>query len=144
MILIHFQQYFLPKDYLDTDLANFVDFLGGVPSAPVFMLIMGVGFVYTKKSTPKIFMNRGLMLIFTGYLLNFVRGFIPSIIQWLHTGYQQYLISAVNQLLYVDILQFAGLAMITFGIFKYFKLNNYAITFIGVIFSIPYVDFLSH
>ena len=49
MILIHFQQYFLPKDYLETNLGVIVDFLGGVPSAPVFMLIMGAGFVIRKR-----------------------------------------------------------------------------------------------
>lgn len=136
MILIHFQQFFLPVDFMETGWALTVDFLGGVPAAPVFMVIMGIGFVYTRNGSPQVFFRRGMMLILSGYLLNLMRGFLPALILWQRTGYENYLFNGVKQLLYIDILQFAGLAMITFGCFRYWKLSNRSIAAVGVVLAL--------
>lgn len=127
MIIIHVQLYFASVDTVDTYFADFNDFVGAIPAAPMFMFLLGVGINYTRKNDPKLMVKRGLGLIFTGYLLNFVRGFVPNIIQAYNLSDISYMYISVSELLYVDILHFSGLAMIMFGAFKKFNFKTMAV-----------------
>lgn len=123
--------------------SHLVFFLGGPLAAPVFMFCMGVGMVYTRKQSSKEFLKRGLSLFLIGYLLNFVRDFIPYTIQ----GYMHHDSSlsqtAWDYLLCTDVLPFAGLAYIFMGLFKQSKLKDnrlilfYAICAITNVFLSP-------
>lgn len=80
MILIHVQLYFASKGVMNTYFADFNDFVGDMPAAPMFMFLLGIGINYSKKTTPKSMLKRGMILLLLGYVLSFVRGFIPNII----------------------------------------------------------------
>ena len=136
MIFIHAQLFFANEFVADSYFGVFNDFVGMVPSAPMFMFLLGVGINYTRKNDPKIFFKRGLMLILAGYLLNFLKGFLPSLIQSLTYGDVVYLYEGIYELLYIDILQFSGLAMIMFGFFKKIKANIPTILGFGAGFAL--------
>lgn len=136
MILIHAQLYFATEKVINSWFGRVIDFLGMIPSAPMFMFLLGVGINYTRKNNPKIFYKRGLMLLAGGYVLNFLRGFLPSLINYLIYKDVSYYYGGVAQLMYVDILQFAGLAMILFGILKRVKANYIVVTLCAIGFSL--------
>ncbi len=132
MIIIHFQEYFLQLDYQETSWAMVGDFFGTVPAAPVFMFLMGVGFVYSRRNDPRSFARRGLVLLAGAYLLNVLRGLLPCLIVWWQTGDIEEYHYAWETVFFIDILQFAGLAMLTFALFSYLKLNRWLIALVGL------------
>ncbi|MEE5991308.1 MAG: heparan-alpha-glucosaminide N-acetyltransferase domain-containing protein, partial [Lachnospiraceae bacterium] len=84
MISIHFYEQFGAFDYKrelpDSVFRNMMEFIGGPLAAPVFMFSMGIGMVYTSRSTTKDFIRRGIGLLLAGYSLNFVRQTLPQLI----------------------------------------------------------------
>ena len=133
MILIHTQDYFLNKDLANPVFVLVIDFLGGIPAAPVFMFLMGVGWVYSKRSTPAVLIKRGLKLLVAGYSLSLMRGALPSLLNLVTTGDAFYAMDALQKLLFVDILQFSGLAMICFAGIKKVNLGPRAIAGIALL-----------
>lgn len=104
----------------DTLYRNFVEFFGGPMAAPVFMFCMGIGMIYTRHDSSADFIRRGIKLLLAGYLLNFFRQTIPMLIAMrlgIDTGF-----SLIGGLLNVDILPFAGMAFISIGLMKRFKM----------------------
>lgn len=95
-----------------------VQFLGGIPAAPVFMFLLGVGIVYSKKTRPGLLAKRGAILIASGYILNIFRSFIPAYINALSLNDRPIDVSSIffYNFFFVDILQFAGLAMLFFAV----------------------------
>ena len=95
--------------------AEIIDFMGGPPAAPVFMMVMGFFFLL-KKPAPAVAMKRGLSLLALGYGLNFLRGFLPLTLALDVFGYEPAYFPAMYTRYYmlftVDILIFAGLAFI--------------------------------
>lgn len=130
MVLIHTQEYFLNHDLANPWLEGLVDFLGGIPAAPVFMFLMGVGWVYSRRSTPQVLLKRGLLLLGTGYMLSFARGVMPSLLHFSVLGDGYYLNDALQKFLYVDILQFSGLAILFYSGIKALDLGPRAIGFL--------------
>ena len=55
---------------------NLVRLLG----AQFFMFSMGLGLAYTRSDSPKCCFKRGVILLLTGYLLNFLREILPWMI----------------------------------------------------------------
>jgi uncharacterized membrane protein len=134
MILVHVSGEFLDTSSSSTVFAKVVDFLGTIPAAPVFMFVMGVGFVYSKSQQPLKLFKRGLIVLGSGYVLNAVRGFIPF---YIGTRLQYYSINLdghawYHYLVEVDILQFAGLAMIVVAILKAIRLKEYFYPLIAI------------
>ncbi|MBN2795662.1 MAG: hypothetical protein JXR88_09665 [Clostridia bacterium] len=121
MVLIHVQEYFFNGDALNTSFAGIVDFLGGIPAAPVFMFLMGVGIVYSKKSDPKTLFKRGIKIMVLGYFLNFMRGVLPNLFHAFFLSDSSFLREAAVEFSYVDIFQFSGLALMTFALLSKFK-----------------------
>ena len=77
MVLIHI---FSTYGTIETNVSvvgEIVDFLGGPPTAPVFIFLMGALFILSSKSNYKQKFFRGLGLIALGFVLNVCRGFIP-------------------------------------------------------------------
>lgn len=126
MFLVHcYENYGTPAIQHQGFFSYLVFFLGGPLAAPVFMFCMGIGMVYTSKQTSRHFIHRGIYLFLLGYALNFFRDFIPyTILICLHndTSLKK---EALDYLVCIDILPFAGLAYLFMGLFKWSRLNDY-------------------
>ncbi|MFF2907304.1 heparan-alpha-glucosaminide N-acetyltransferase domain-containing protein [Paenibacillus sp. NPDC057934] len=126
MVLIHVLLEFGNTYATDESIyGKIVQFFGGVPAAPVFMFLLGAGVIYSRKNTPAVLARRGLILLLFAYLLNLLRSVIPSMINGLSAGQtvmEQFPL-LYGDLLYVDILQFAGLAMLYFALALKLKLT---------------------
>ena len=101
--------------------------------AHAFMFAMGVGIVYSRKSSPADLIRRGIRLYVLGFVLNFFRYGIYALIDGLIKG--EFMAETVYALIVQDILHFAGLALIATGLFKRLKLKEKHIFIIGVILS---------
>ena len=95
---------------------------GGFLAAPVFMTSMGVGLAYSNHNEPKKIIIRGAKLVALNYILNLFRS-IYSIIKTFVVG-ENVLEKVCFDLFNGDILLFAGLAMILFGLFKCIKKHS--------------------
>jgi uncharacterized membrane protein len=97
-----------------------VNLFVSILAAPVFMFIMGVLQGFSSGSRTGKNIVRGLMIIGLGYVLNFFRGTLPVIIGlWIGS----ISVSDLDHgpwyfMLDVDILQFAGLALIVLAILR--------------------------
>lgn len=111
---------------------NLVRLLG----AQFFMFSMGLGLAYTRNDSPKSCFRRGIILLLMGYLLNFLREILP----WMVCGSYPMFSSVMTNnkflmLLSGDILQFAGLAFLFFGLVKHFKFSNLTIFLITIVLT---------
>ena len=89
----------------------FLFVLNCIFGAGTFMFCMGVGLAYTAKNTPAEIMKRGLRIFALGYLLN-----LACALSYLLLLRDVELF--VTYFLGLDILQFAGLALLLFGLLK--------------------------
>jgi uncharacterized membrane protein len=102
-----------------TPIGLVLSFLGGPTAAPTFMFLMGASLAFSSRSTFSWLAARGAWLVVLGYLLNLLRGVIPSVIG-LSLGFVTadqiapftpwYLATTV------DIHQMAGLSLIAIAI----------------------------
>lgn len=112
---------------------NLVRLLG----AQFFMFSMGLGLAYSRNNTAACCFRRGLILLLTGYMLNFFREILP----WIVTGSYPMFSSIMTQdkflmLLSCDILQFAGLAFLFFALVKHCQWSNMKIFIITLCITI--------
>ncbi|MFF2528208.1 heparan-alpha-glucosaminide N-acetyltransferase domain-containing protein [Brevibacillus sp. NPDC058079] len=116
----------------DTLLGNLFVLLGTAPAAPVFIFIMGVFAVRSKKSVAEN-MIRGCKIFAFGYVLNVLRFTIPFSLAG-DSGV------AMSHLFMVDIFQLAGLSLIFFSALK--KLAEHAFILpafiLGILLISPY------
>ena len=124
MILVHVQGNYSLITLQKSSFGFIIDILGGILTAPVFMLVLGVGIIFSKKSEPKLLLKKGLIIFCLGYLLNLLREVIPNYLFWKITRDYEYFTYGVESFILVDIFQFAGLALIFFGIMKYFNIKK--------------------
>ena len=134
MITVHVLGEFSNEQVTSSLFGAIVEFLGSPPAAPVFMFLLGAGIVYSKKSTPALLFKRGVIILLGGYILNFLRGTLPSLIAYALEGNNEFLALSVTEFISVDILQFAGLALIYFAIVQKLKLNLKGILITGFVF----------
>ena len=131
MIACHCGIYFLEEGTA----AFFVfDMLGGEFTAPAFMVCMGIGVVFSHHNQPQLLIKRGGRIMIYGYLLNFIRATIPEIIIGFIDPSKQYFGLAISFYM-VDILPFAGLAMILMGIFKKLKVEPVYQLMLGILMA---------
>lgn len=112
MVLVHVQESLGSEAAQETLMGRGVEFLGNIPSAPVFLFLLGAGMAYSRQASLQDQLKRGLALIAAGYALNLVRGSLPEIWRWLATSEPAFLHQALEQFLYVDIFQAAGLSIV--------------------------------
>lgn len=134
MVLVHVQMSFSNEGLEESVFGGIVDFFGGLPAAPVFMFLMGLGFLYSKNKNHLFFVKRGGYILLAGYLLNFLRESLPELVDFFTDGKEESLEGAIEGFINVDILQFAGLAMIFFGLFKWMRLKWWMILYFALIF----------
>ena len=127
MVIVHIvEELGVESAEVSGSFSNFLIYvLAGFTGAGTFMLCMGIGFGYTRHSEAKDFIKRGAITLLLSYVLNFVRAFvhmffcipkldISTFDKWALIGFN---------MLDVDIMQFAGLAMLVFGLFKLAKMK---------------------
>lgn len=132
MIAIHTLEVFANQEVKNSVFGQIIAFLGGPPAAPVFMTLMGFSFIYSSKSELKPKLFRGFKIFLSGYLLNILRGVIPfSLASYLNMDVvKTFPIEKFNEytiLTTVDILQFAGIALMIMSIIQALNINKYLI-----------------
>lgn len=121
---------------LQPNISTFViSFLGGPPGAPVFMFALGVGIVYSRKSSPKNLLPRGIRLIILGLVLNLFRDFLPEYTMYIRTGEASHIYSGIDYLFGIDILPFAGLVFLFFAAAAKLKFKNAHYAIAAVLFA---------
>lgn len=100
-------------------------YLAGFTGAGTFMICMGIGFGYTKHSEAKDFIKRGALILLFSYILNILRSFVYIFIYYptMDAPLFEKLYDIGFEVFNVDIMQFAGLALIVFGLFKLAKMK---------------------
>lgn len=108
--------------------------LGVLFGAGIFVGSMGLGITYCRNQEPESFIKRGFRIFCSGYLLNLLRYTIPfSVLGFLGLmRWKELLWWTIGN----DILQFAGLAFILFGILKKLKCSDRTIFLISLGMSI--------
>lgn len=105
--------------------------------ASTFMVCMGIGFCYTKnKDNPDFFISRGIKTLILAYVLNFLRSIIKIFFVIPIVDGSLFSEEFFIELLNVDIMHFAGMAMIFFGLLLKLKIKPLHIFLIGVGLSI--------
>ena len=111
--------------------------LGRPFAAPVFMFAMGVGMVYSRNQEPAYLMKRGVKLMLLGVVVNVGEYILPHFLAGKLLGKWDIFPIANGLLLFcVDILAFAGMAMILIGVLKKLKLVSWQIVIIAVALSV--------
>lgn len=128
--------------YINSELLNLIFFLTGtVFAAPVFLFLMGVNVNNSQHNAPGYFFKRGLLLIVLGYLLSFLRFFLPIILAQ-HFNFINnpediiYKIKPIYYLLQVDILQLAGLSLVFISFLRKIKVNLKYYVVIALVISL--------
>lgn len=124
MIWVHINESYLSELASNRMYSKVIEFLGSPPAAPIFMLLLGTGIVYSKRSTAIVLFKRGTYLLGLGYILNFLRDFVPCFILSKINNDVSYVIDGWELLWGIDILQFAGLVFIFFALVKKLKIKN--------------------
>ena len=109
MVLGHAFELFTGYLFKKTLLSYIISSLGAPPAAAVFMFLMGVGIVYSKRASAPFLFKRGIMILVLAYGLGLFRDLIPSYISYLVKGDPEILKEGFHEMLGADILQFAGL-----------------------------------
>ncbi|MDF3001810.1 MAG: hypothetical protein K0Q48_1929, partial [Bacillota bacterium] len=137
MITVHCLETFANSSVAEeTAYGIVIEFLGSFTSATVFMILLGVGVIYSKKAEPRLLVKRGLILVGAGYLLNLMRGFLPMLVSWKLSGSDEWLSDMMIELLRIDILQFAGLTFLFFGLAKKMKFKPLAYAGALIVFEL--------
>lgn len=111
---------------------NAMEFLGGPMAAPMFMFTMGIGMVFTHHDSAEEFMKRGWKLLLMGFALNFFRATLLEILGNLILGMDYSFVYIADDLLNIDILQFAGMTFLTVGIMKKAKVTTGGMLAVGI------------
>ena len=113
--------------------------LGEPFAAPVFMFSMGFGTVYSRNQAPGYLIKRGIKMMLLGIIVNIGEFFIPHYL----AGYllsedigNMFPIAGGLLLFCVDILAFAGMAMIMIGLFKKLSLSGLQMVGVALVLSV--------
>lgn len=159
MIAVHTLEVFANQEVKNSLFGQIIEFLGGPPAAPVFMTLMGFSFIYSRKSELKPKLFRGFKIFLSGYILNIIRGVIPfNLATYFKMDIAKTFpiekLNEYNILTIVDILQFAGIALMIMAIIQELKINKFIILIFALLISmvspflwgiqlnIPIIDFV--
>ncbi|MFZ2959017.1 MAG: acyltransferase family protein [Candidatus Ozemobacteraceae bacterium] len=152
MIISHVALMFGSNEASATLIGRFMnDFCGTAPAAPVFMLLMGIFFIFPKDKPVSVKIIRGMKLFALGLLLNIVRMVIPFFILSIYAPTELEKMGAMLQVsrgeifwrvfYNMDILGFAGVAFILLALLQIFikKTSQWVMVGAVVVFSSPYL-----
>jgi len=134
LILAHTYM-FCTSQFHDSLVFVVYDIAAGVFGAPVFMFCMGIVMYYSRHRNPRWIGWRGLKILTLGLLLNITRCLIPVFFNLAVTRDHSVL---DNMWLFfaTDIMEFAGLALITMAILKKLRLGAVSIFAVSVAMSL--------
>jgi len=140
MIAVHTLEVFASEEVISSVFGQIIEFFGGPPAAPVFMTLMGFSFMYSRKSELKPRLLRGFKIFLSGYILNILRGVIPFTLSTrlkmdIAKTFPLEKLNEYTILTIVDILQFAGIALVIMALIQEFKINKYIILFTAFMIS---------
>jgi uncharacterized membrane protein len=121
MVFVHVLWHWGAPATWTTPIGVVISFLGGPTAAPTFMFLMGASLAFSSRSTFSRLAARGAWLVFLGYLLNVLRGVIPSMLgtaAGVVTPEQIAPFTPVYLATTVDIHQMAGLSLIAIAILR--------------------------
>ena len=126
MIQVHIIELFATDTIFNSYLGKILLFVGGPPVAPLFVMIMGYFLAATKKTTAEL-IKRGLSIFCLGMVLNIGLNFnlIIKVYKGLLTN------NLLPYIFGIDILQFAGMAIIIIAVFKHILQKNVWLTLIS-------------
>jgi uncharacterized membrane protein len=104
-------------------------------SAPVYMICMGINLCYSKRQAVKDLVRRAMNMLGMVVLLEFSRAFLPCLIEWLIFR-DPASMNYANEIVCVDILQFATLTFLAFALFKWLRLGFVPMLAISAVCSI--------
>lgn len=107
----------------------------GNTSAGLFIFCMGIGIVYTTRSTPTSFAKRGIKLLLQGYVLNLFKNSFPLLII---PGFKPSEISVTDAFFLTfstEILTFAGLTFLLTALLKKLKCKPWVFIAVAVAFQ---------
>lgn len=111
--------------------------LGAPFAAPVFMFAMGVGMVYSRNQEPVYLIRRGIRLMLLGLVVNIGEFFLPHFLAGkLLDKWDIFPIAGGLLLFCVDILAFAGMAMILIGVLKKLNMSARQMVVVAIILSV--------
>ena len=143
MVFVHcFETLAAPTTESSTAYYIMVIVLDSVFGAGTFMMCMGLGIAYSWKENANKLIKRGIMLFLFGYLLNLIRDGIPRLLLVLLGKESSDVLTMY--MLCDDIMPFAGLALMLFGILKKMKFSDLAVllTALGMSVLGSFVRFL--
>jgi len=140
MIAVHTLEVFASPEVKNSLFGQIIEFLGGPPAAPVFMTLMGFSFLYSRRSDLKPKLWRGFKIFLSGYILNVLRGVIPFKLSYYFemdvlNNFPLYKLNEYTLLAIVDILQFAGIAIMIMAIIQGLKINKFIILFSALLIT---------
>jgi len=132
MIAVHTLEVFASEEVINSVFGQIIEFLGGPPAAPVFMTLMGFSFIYSRKSELKPRLLRGFKIFLSGYILNILRGVLPFTLSiYLKMDIVETFplekLNGYTILTIIDILQFAGIALMIMALIHEFRINKYVV-----------------
>ncbi|RKE82804.1 heparan-alpha-glucosaminide N-acetyltransferase domain-containing protein [Chryseobacterium sp. AG363] len=138
MIIIHtLLVYANVKSQYETAVGSFIVFLGRGTS--IFLICMGITFMTSTHQSLKSALKRGVLLVFAGLFMNFMKFMIPVIFNFAPDNFmQKYGWHAPIEQQYVylvqlgDILQLAGMSLLFVGFIREYVKNKYIMLAIGV------------
>ena len=104
-------------------------------TAPVFIFCMGLSFCYSKKQSARDMLHRALHMAVIAALLEFARGVLPFILEWLIFRDPESMVYA-KMIITMDILWFASLALLVFALMKALKLSVGAMLAVSAVCSV--------
>lgn len=125
MIWVHVLELFSLANVRHSPFGIIIEFLGSPPAAPVFMVLLGISLAFSRESTPKNLIKRGIELIVYGYLLNIMGGILPRLVEIaIHGDDIHNLFAFLYIAKTVDILHLAGCSLMILGVFKQLHFSN--------------------
>ena len=111
--IVHAVMLYGKTEVQDSGFGQVLTFIAEWPGAQVFMLLMGVSFEFSSRTSFRSVFVRSVVLLILGYALNFLKFVFPYLAGWLP---ENFLIDMgadgwVPLLLTGDILQFAGVSL---------------------------------
>lgn len=130
MIQVHITENFSSSDFYNSLAGKISLFLGGVPAAPLFMIVMGYFFAASTKSSGQNF-KRGAALFLGGIFLNIFR----SVFYLINTAAENYSSIVLSRIFAVDIFPLAGLSLMFLSQVKKYFQNDWYLYFLTALFA---------
>jgi hypothetical protein len=141
MISVHTLEVYSSPEVQESLFGEVIEFLGGPAAAPVFMTLMGFSFIYSRPSSLHTRVKRGVGIFLSGYVLNFLRGLLPFMLSKyfdleIADTFPSDKLDGYTLFTLVDILQFAGIALVIMAFIQEFKLNKFVVLGTAVLLSL--------